>query len=92
MSRSLNVAALAFSSVQMLPVIHGFWLEYMYEDQHGGDVIDAFVDEAQVVYSLMPLDESRNIFQSVLAKQPCSVESALSDHFRIELSALVFVC
>jgi hypothetical protein len=85
-SRSLNVAALAFSSVQMLPVIHGFWLEYMYEDQHGGDVIDALVDEAQVVYSSMPLDESRNIFQS------CSVESALSDHFRNELSALVFVC
>ena len=28
-SRSLKVAALAFSSVRMLPVIHGFWLEYV---------------------------------------------------------------
>ena len=28
-SRSLKAAALAFSSVQMLPVIHGFWVGYV---------------------------------------------------------------
>ena len=38
----------------------------------------------EVVCSSMPLDESRNIFQSVLAKQSCSVASASSDHFRID--------
>ena len=38
----------------------------------------------EVVYSSMTLDESQNIFQSVLAKQSCSVASASSDHFRIE--------
>ena len=38
----------------------------------------------EVVYSSMPLDESQNIFQSVLAKQCCSVASASSDHFRVE--------
>ena len=49
----------------------------------------------EVLYSSMPLDESRNIFQSVLAKQSRSVASASSDHFRIEslvLPALVFAC
>ena len=34
------------------------------------DVIDALTDEADVVYSSMPLEESRNIFQSVLANSP----------------------
>uniref|UniRef100_A0A8C8GCQ6 Ciliogenesis-associated TTC17-interacting protein n=1 Tax=Oncorhynchus tshawytscha TaxID=74940 RepID=A0A8C8GCQ6_ONCTS len=38
----------------------------------------------EVVYSSIPLDESRNIVQSVLASQSCSVASASSDHFRIE--------
>ena len=38
----------------------------------------------EVVNSSMSSDESRNIFQSVLAKQSCSVASASSDHFRIE--------
>ena len=38
-----------------------------------------------VVYSSMPLEESRNIFQSVLAKQSCSLASASSDHFFIDL-------
>jgi hypothetical protein len=38
----------------------------------------------EVVYSAMPLDESRNIFQSVLANLSCSVASASSDHFCIE--------
>ena len=38
----------------------------------------------EVVYSSMTLDESRNILQSVLAKQSCSVASTSSDHFRIE--------
>jgi hypothetical protein len=38
----------------------------------------------EVVYSSMPLDESRNIFQCVLTKQSCSIVSALSAHFCIE--------
>ena len=78
---SLKAAALAFSSVQILPVIHGFWL---------GNVRTVTVETTslmhllmkpvtEVVYSSMPLDESRNIFQSVLAKQSCRVASASSD-------------
>ena len=38
----------------------------------------------EVIYSSMPFDESRNIFQSVLAKQSCNVASTPSDYFRIE--------
>jgi hypothetical protein len=34
-----------------------------------------------VVYSSMPSEESRNMFQSVIAKQSCSLASASSDHF-----------
>jgi hypothetical protein len=47
-----------------------------------------------VEYTSIPLDESQNIFQSVLEKQSCSVASASSAHFRIELvlPALVFSC
>ena len=37
-----------------------------------------------VVHSSMPSGESRNIFQSVLAKQSCSFAYASSYHFRIE--------
>ena len=37
----------------------------------------------EVVYSSMPLDESRNIFQSA-RKQSFSVASVSSDHFRLE--------
>ena len=37
-----------------------------------------------VVYSSMPLEESRNMFQSVIAKQSCSLASASSDHFFID--------
>jgi hypothetical protein len=48
----------------------------------GDDVINALIDE--VVYFSMPLEESRNIFQSVLAIQSCSVASASSDQFRFE--------
>ena len=36
------------------------------------------------VNSSMPLDEYWNIFQSVLAKQSCSLASASLDHFHIE--------
>jgi hypothetical protein len=35
---------------------------------------------SDVVYSSMPSKESRIIFQSVLAKSPCSLASASSDH------------
>ena len=49
-----------------------------------------------VVYSSMPSEESRNIFQSVLAKQSCSLAFASSDHFFIDeslvLPALVLDC
>ena len=49
-----------------------------------------------VVYSSMPSEESRNIFQSVLAKQSCSLASVSSDYFFIDeslvLPALVFAC
>jgi hypothetical protein len=37
-----------------------------------------------VVYISLPLGESRNMFQSVLAKQSCSIASAPPDHFCIE--------
>jgi hypothetical protein len=49
---------------------------------------------ADVVNFLMLSDESQNIFQSVLAKQSCSLASASSDHVRIELVLPVwaFVC
>jgi hypothetical protein len=42
----LKAAALAFSSVQMLPVIHCFWLGYVRTVTVGDDVIDALIDEA----------------------------------------------
>ena len=50
----------------------------------GDDVIDALINEAGVVNSSMPLDESQNIFQSVLEKQSCSLASASFDHFFID--------
>jgi hypothetical protein len=37
-----------------------------------------------VVYSSIPSKESRNIFQSMLAKQSCSLASASSGHFFID--------
>ena len=39
----------------------------------GDNVLNALIDKAvtDVIYSSMPLEESRNIFQSVLAKQSC---------------------
>jgi hypothetical protein len=73
--RSLKAAALPFSSVQMLPVIHGFWLGNVRTVNCGDNVIDALIDEA---------GESQNIFQSVLAKQSCSLAFASSDPFCIE--------
>jgi hypothetical protein len=61
------------------------------------NVVDALIEPmTEVVFSSMPLDESRNIFQSVLAKQFCSIASALSDHSILSESlvfpALVFAC
>ena len=38
----------------------------------------------EVLYSSMLLDDSRNICQSVIAKQSCSLASASSDHFFID--------
>ena len=70
----------------MLPVIHGFWLGYVRIVTVGttSSMHLLMKPMTEVVYSSMLLDESRNIFQSVLAKQSCSVASASSDHFRIE--------
>jgi hypothetical protein len=49
------------------------------------DVVDALINEAvtDVLNSSMPSGESR-VFQSVLAKQSCSLASTSSDHFCIE--------
>jgi hypothetical protein len=63
----------------MLPVILGFWLGYVTVGTHL-----LMKPMTEVVYSSVTLDESQNIFQSVLAKQSCSVASASSDHFCIE--------
>jgi hypothetical protein len=51
--------------------------------------------ETDVLYS-MPSEETWNIFQSVLAKQSCSIAPASSDHFCIDrvtgASSLNFSC
>jgi hypothetical protein len=77
--------------MRMLPVIHGFWLGYVRTYGHcGDDAVDALIDEADKLRWYTPqwytpqLNESRNIFQSALVKQSCSVASESSDHFRIE--------
>ena len=61
----------------MLPVIYGFWLGYVRTvnvvttySMHS--LIKPVID---VVYSSMPSEEFRNIFQSVIAKQSCSLAS-----------------
>ena len=74
-SRSLKAAALAFSSMWMLPVIQGFWLRYVRTVTVGttSSMHLLMKPMTEVVYSSMPLDESQNIFQSVLAKQSCSI-------------------
>ena len=68
----LKTAALPFSSVQMLPVIHGFWLEYVRTVIVGTTSSMYLLTKpvTDVMFSSMPLEESRNIFQSVLAKSP----------------------
>ena len=53
---SEGIAGFVINSVRILPVIHGFWLGYVRT-------------VTEVVYSTVPLDESQNVFQSVLAKQ-----------------------
>jgi hypothetical protein len=83
----MKAAALAFSSVWMLPVTLCFWLGYVRTVTVGTMsskhlLIKPMTD---VMYYSMPLEESRNIFQSVLAKQSCSLASASSDHFFIDL-------
>ena len=81
------MVALAFSSVRMLPVIHGFWLGYVRMVTVGttSSMHSLMMPITDVVYSSMPLEESQNIFQSVLAKQSCSLASASSDHIFIDL-------
>ena len=98
MFRSLKVAAVAFSSMRMLPVIHGFWLGYVRTVTVGTSSSMHLLMKlmTEVVYSSMPLEESWNIFQSVLAKQSRSLASALSDHFLLNdslvLPDLIFAC
>ena len=86
LSHSLKVAALAGSSVRMLPVIHVFWLGYVRTVTVGTTSSMHLLMKAvtDVVYSSMPSDESLNIFQSVLAKQSCSLASVSSDYFLID--------
>ena len=77
-SHSLKVAGIAYSSVQMLPVSHGFWLGNVHAVTVGMMSLMHLSRKlvTEVVYSSMPLDESRNIVQSVLAKQSFGVASA----------------
>ena len=70
MSLSLKVAALAFSSVQMLPVINVFWLGYLVTVGMTSSMHLLMKPVTEVVYSSMPLDEYRNIFQTVLQNSP----------------------
>ena len=55
----------------MLPVIHDFWLRYVPMVTVGTLFLMYLLMHlvTEVVYSTMPLDESQNIFQSVIAKQ-----------------------
>jgi hypothetical protein len=71
-SRSLKAEALAFSSVRMLRVIHGFWLGYVRTVTVGttSSMHLLMKPVTEVVDSSMPLDESHNIFQSVLQNSP----------------------
>ena len=66
MSLSLKVAALVFSSVKMLPVIHRFWLGYVLTVTVGMTLLMNLLMKTvtEVVYSSMPL----SIFQSVHTK------------------------
>ena len=79
-SCSLKTTALAFSSVRMLPVIHDFWLGYVRTVTVGttSSMHLLMKPMTDVVYSSMPLEESKNIFQPVLAKQSCSLASGAS--------------
>ena len=72
-----------FSSERMLPVIDGFWLGYVRTVTVGttSSMHLLMKPMTDVVYSSMPSEESWNIFQSLLAKQSCSLTSASSDHF-----------
>jgi hypothetical protein len=67
---SVKKTALVFSPVRMLPVIHGFWSGYVrtvnVETTSSMHLLMKPVTD--VVNFSMLLDESRNIFQSVLGK------------------------
>ena len=84
-SRSLKVVALVFSSVPMLPVIHGVRLGYVHIVTVGmTSSMHLFMKRVtDVVNTLMSSVESGNIIQSALAKQSCSLASASSDLLRI---------
>jgi hypothetical protein len=89
---SLKVAALAFSLVWMLPVIHCFWLGYVRTFTVGMTLLMHLLMKpvTELAYSSMPLDKSQNIFQSVLAKQSYCIASVLSKSQ--VLPALVSAC
>uniref|UniRef100_A0A4W5LR58 Uncharacterized protein n=1 Tax=Hucho hucho TaxID=62062 RepID=A0A4W5LR58_9TELE len=70
----------------MFPVIHGFWLGYVRTVTVGTTTLMHLLMKpmTDVVYSSMPFEESRNIFQSVVAKQCCSLASASCNHFFVD--------
>ena len=74
-SRSLKAAALAFSSMRMLPVIHRFWLGYVRTVTVGTTSLMHLLMKpmTEVIYSSMPLDEYQNMSHAVQAKQSCSI-------------------
>ena len=68
---SLKAAALAFSSMRMLSVIHGYWLGYVRSVPVETTLSMHLLMKpmTEVVYFSMSLDESCNMFQFLLAKQ-----------------------
>ena len=78
------MAALAFSAVRTLPVIHGFWLGYVRTVIVGTTSSMHLLKKpvTDVVNFSMTSDESRNMFLSVLAKQSSSLASTY--HLSIE--------
>ena len=84
--RKMSVKTLDSWPALTLCLFDGFWLVYVRTVTVGttSSMHLLMKPMTEVVYSSMPLDESWNIFQSVLAKQSCSVAAESSDHFRTE--------
>jgi hypothetical protein len=67
-SRFLKVAVLAFSAMRMLPIIHGFRLGPVCTVRTMLSMHLLMKPVTEVVHYSVSLDESWNIFQSVLSK------------------------